>query len=62
MHEHIRDALTAAGVRFTEAEIAELAVASENVRQWIGHREDSIPPTCEPSFIAGLTEDGHGGR
>jgi hypothetical protein len=62
MHEYLRHALTALEIRYTEAEIEELAVASENVRNWIGHREDMFPRTCEPTFIRGFTRDGHGRR
>lgn len=62
MHEYLRHALTALGIQYTEAEIEELAVASENVRNWIGHREDTLPRTSEPAFIGGFTQDGHGRR
>jgi|HubBroStandDraft_5_1064220.scaffolds.fasta_scaffold749551_1 hypothetical protein len=62
MHEYLRYVLTASGIRFTEAEIEELAIASENVRYWIGQQEDTFPRTCEPMFINGFTQDGHGRR
>lgn len=62
MHEYLRHALTALGIRYTEAEIEELAVASEHVSSWIGHREDELPRTCEPAFITGFTQDGHARR
>ena len=58
MHEQLRHALTTLGIRFTDSEIAELAVASENVLDWIGHSEDTFPRTCEPSFIQAFSRDG----
>lgn len=57
MHEYLRQALIAWGIWYTDKEIDELAVASENVRNWIGDREDTFPRTCEPAFIRGLAED-----
>jgi hypothetical protein len=62
MHEYLRDALNALGIRYTEAEIEEIAVASENVRNWTGRPEETLPRTCEPAFISGFTQDGHGRR
>jgi hypothetical protein len=62
MHEYLRHVLTVLGIQYTEAEIEELAVASENVRNWIGDREDTLPRSCEPTFIRGFTQDGHGRR
>lgn len=62
MYEYLRHALTVSGIRFTEAEIEELALASENVRNWIGQGEDTIPRTWEPTFIKAAPQDGHDGR
>jgi hypothetical protein len=62
MDEQLRRALMILEIRFSDSDIAELSVASENVLDWIGHSSNTFPRTCEPAFIQALIRDSHDRR